>query len=102
MAEVTPSDAWRGAMRRRVVGILALFLAWTAAIETRLVYLQVYRHADLAARAERQQLRTVSASGKRGEIRDRRGHVLAYSEIVRTRADEDDFAIKRLDAPLLR
>ena len=47
--------------------------------EARLVFLQVYRHADLEARAERQQMRTISASGKRGEIRDRDGHVLAYS-----------------------
>jgi cell division protein FtsI (penicillin-binding protein 3) len=43
------------------------------------VYLQVVRHADLAARAERQQSRTVQAAAKRGEITDRQGRVLAYS-----------------------
>ena len=43
------------------------------------MYLQVIRHADLAARAERQQMRTVAAPAKRGEILDRKGRVLAFS-----------------------
>ncbi len=73
------AHAWRTTLKSRiVVAAVGLFL-WSTAIEARLVYLQVYRHADLAARAERQQLRTVAASGKRGEILDRRGRVLAYS-----------------------
>ena len=45
-----------------------LFLLWSAAIEARLVYLQVFQHAELAARAERQQSRTIEAPAKRGEI----------------------------------
>ena len=74
-----PANAWRTTLKSRlVVAAIGLFV-WSTAIEARLVYLQVVRHADLVARAERQQLRTVSASGKRGEIRDRSGHVLAYS-----------------------
>jgi cell division protein FtsI (penicillin-binding protein 3) len=48
-------------------------------IESRLVFLQVVRHADLTARADRQQLRTVTAPAKRGEIRDRHDRLLAYS-----------------------
>ena len=78
MAE-PPAKSWRTTLKSRIVVAAVGLFIWSTAIEARLVYLQVYRHADLAARAERQQLRTVSASGKRGEILDRRGHVLAYS-----------------------
>jgi cell division protein FtsI (penicillin-binding protein 3) len=66
-------------MKRRLVVAAAGFLLWSSAIEARLVYLQVFRHVDLIARAERQQMRTVAASAKRGEIADRHGRVLAYS-----------------------
>ena len=75
----TPADTWRTILKSRIVLTAVALIAWSAAIEARLVYLQVYRHADLAARAERQQLRTIAASGKRGEVLDRQGHVLAYS-----------------------
>jgi cell division protein FtsI (penicillin-binding protein 3) len=74
-----PANAWRTTLKSRIVVAAVGLFVWSTAIEARLVYLQVYRHGDLVARAERQQLRTVAASGKRGEIRDRRGHVLAYS-----------------------
>ena len=57
-------------------GVLVL---WALAIEVRLVVLQVMQHADLVARAERQQMSTVPAPAKRGEIFDRNGRVLAYS-----------------------
>ena len=78
MAE-KPTFVWRTTVKRRlVVGAVGL-LAWSAAIEARLVYLQVARHADLSSRAERQQQRTVETAAKRGEILDRNGHVLAYS-----------------------
>jgi cell division protein FtsI (penicillin-binding protein 3) len=70
---------WRTTLKRRLVVAAVGFGLWTAAIEARLVYLQVIRHAELSARAERQQMRTVSAPAKRGEILDRRGRVLAYS-----------------------
>jgi cell division protein FtsI (penicillin-binding protein 3) len=71
--------SWRTTLKRRLVVAAAVFGLWTAAIEARLVYLQVMRNADLSARAERQQMRTVPAPAKRGEILDRRGRVLAYS-----------------------
>jgi cell division protein FtsI (penicillin-binding protein 3) len=71
--------SWRGTLKRRLAVAAAGLMLWTGAIEARLVYLQVVRHADLAARAERQQMRTVTAPAKRGEILDRRGRVLAYS-----------------------
>ena len=78
MAE-KPAFAWRTTLKRRLAVAVAVLVAWSAAIEARLVYLQVGRHADLTARAERQQLRTVETTAKRGDILDRNGRVLAYS-----------------------
>ena len=75
----TPANAWRTTLKRRLVVAAAVFLRGRRRIEARLVYLQVVPHADLPSRAERQQLRTVAAPAKRGDILDRRGHVLAYS-----------------------
>src|SRR6186997_2953681 len=57
-------------------GALAL---WALAIEGRLIVLQVLQHDQLVARAERQQMSTVVAPAKRGEIFDRHGRLLAYS-----------------------
>ena len=78
MAE-KPAFAWRVTLKRRLVVAVAVLVAWSAAIEARLVYLQVGRHVDLTERAERQQLRTVETTAKRGDILDRNGRVLAYS-----------------------
>jgi cell division protein FtsI (penicillin-binding protein 3) len=74
-----PAPSWRSTLKGRLVVVAVGLVLWTAAIEARLVYLQVLRNADLSARAERQQMRTVDAPAKRGEILDRRGRVLAYS-----------------------
>jgi cell division protein FtsI (penicillin-binding protein 3) len=52
---------------------------WALAIEVRLVVLQVVQHNELVARAERQQMSTLVAPAKRGEIFDRNGRLLAYS-----------------------
>jgi len=57
-------------------GVLVL---WVVAIEARLVVLQVMQHDQLVARAERQQMSTLAAPAKRGEIFDRHGRLLAYS-----------------------
>jgi len=73
------SRAWRVTLRRRLLVTAAIFGLWSTAIAGRLVHLQVVSHDDLVARAERQQLRTVTAPAKRGEIVDRNGRVLAYS-----------------------
>lgn len=70
---------WRPTLKRRLAVAGVVFLAWTAAIEGRLVYLQVVRHDELSARAERQQMRTIESPGRRGEILDRNGRVLAHS-----------------------
>lgn len=70
---------WRTTIRRRVLVAAAVLGLWALAIESRLVYLQVFAHADLVARAERQQLRTRSIPAKRGDILDRKGRILATS-----------------------
>jgi cell division protein FtsI (penicillin-binding protein 3) len=70
---------WRRMLKRRLTIALCLLLAWSAGIQARLVYLQVYRYADLSARADRQQSRTIPSPAKRGEILDRHGRILARS-----------------------
>ena len=52
---------------------------WAIGIEVRLVYLQIVQHADLVARAERQQTSSIPVPAKRGDIVDRKGRVLATS-----------------------
>jgi cell division protein FtsI (penicillin-binding protein 3) len=74
-----PAQSWRATLKRRLSIAAGALLLWSLAIEARLVYLQVIDHADLSARAERQQRRTIDAPAKRGEILDRHGRVLAYS-----------------------
>ena len=78
MAE-TPALIWRTTLKRRLLVAVLLLAGWAVAIESRLAYLQLAQHADLRARAERQQLRTVETTAKRGDILDRNGRVLAYS-----------------------
>jgi cell division protein FtsI (penicillin-binding protein 3) len=84
MAETPTPDAWRATLRRRVLCILVAFVAWTAGIEYRLVYLQVYRHNDYVAKAERQHKRTLTVPAIRGDIVDRENRVLATSAEVET------------------
>ncbi|HJR59694.1 MAG TPA: penicillin-binding protein [Vicinamibacterales bacterium] len=70
---------WRQTLGSRLLVFAVVFAAWTVAIEARLLYLQVWDHTRMIARAERQQLKTVPAAAKRGEILDRNGEVLAVS-----------------------
>ena len=58
MSEST-STSWRVIVRRRLVVCAAGMALWTCAIEAKLVYLQLYQHEDLQARADRQRLRTL-------------------------------------------
>ena len=78
------SNDWRRTIRQRALIAGALLALWTTAIEGRLAWLQVARHADLVARADRQQKRTIDAPARRGEIRDRNNRVLAFSVDVDT------------------
>ena len=91
-AVAAPGD-WRATTRTRVLVCAGVFGLWTAGIEARLVYLQVVAHADMMARADKQQLRTIRPPAKRGEILDRNGHVLAYS------VDADTIAADPSDVP---
>lgn len=70
---------WRPVLRRRLMVAAAVLACWVLAIEARLVMLQVFQHDELSARAERQQSETQKTPGKRGEIYDRKGRLLAYS-----------------------
>jgi cell division protein FtsI (penicillin-binding protein 3) len=70
---------WRATLRQRVLVVAVLLAVWVTGIEAKLVYLQVFKRADLAARAERQQERTQASPAKRGDILDRGGRVLATS-----------------------
>jgi len=72
-------DSWRQTLRQRLFAVAVLFFAWVAAIEGRLVYLQVMRHDDYIARAESQQNRTIEIPAPRGDLLDRNGHILAWS-----------------------
>ena len=70
---------WRTTVRSRLLVCAALFAAWTVGIEARLVYLQVVARAEMQAKADKQQLRTVKAPFKRGSITDVNGRLLAFS-----------------------
>ncbi len=76
---VQPDLDWRPVLRRRLMVAAGVLACWVLAIEVRLVVLQVWQHAELSARAERQQSETQKTPGKRGEIVDRHGRLLAYS-----------------------
>jgi cell division protein FtsI (penicillin-binding protein 3) len=70
---------WRPVLERRLFVAAAILGMWALGIEVRLAYLQIFRYADLVTRAARQQLRPIPAPAERGDIIDRRGHVLATS-----------------------
>ncbi len=74
-----PTTDWRVTLRRRILVAAGLLGVWAAGLEGQLVYLQIFRHADLVARGTRQQMRTIVAPAKRGDILDRRGRILATS-----------------------
>jgi cell division protein FtsI (penicillin-binding protein 3) len=77
--EQPPIPDWRSIVRSRLIAAAVIFGLWTTAIEGRLLYLQVIRHADMVARAARQRMNTLEAPARRGDILDRNGRVLAYS-----------------------
>ena len=83
MAE-KPVRTWRTTMKRRLLVTAAVVALWSGAIQARLVYLQIFKHAELTARAVKQQERRRTLPAKRGEILDRRGHTLARSVDAQT------------------
>src|ERR1700694_2808254 len=65
----------------RVAGVAVL---WITAVFGRLAYLQLVRHSDYLARAQRQQQRTFEITPKRGVIYDRNMRALAMSVPVKS------------------
>jgi cell division protein FtsI (penicillin-binding protein 3) len=65
--------------RGRILAVLLVLLLGYLLVAARLLYLQVYKRADLSSRAERQQERLVKLDAKRGTIFDRMGRELAVS-----------------------
>jgi penicillin-binding protein 2 len=66
-------------MRKQVLLMAAGIGVWLLVVSGRLVYLQVIKHEDWQAQAERQQQRTIRITPLRGTIFDRAGRELAKS-----------------------
>src|ERR1700740_2823521 len=69
-------------VRLLIVAGVALF--WTTGVFGRRAYLQLFRHSEYLARAQRQQQRTIEITPKRGIIYDRNMHPLAMSVPVKS------------------
>jgi cell division protein FtsI (penicillin-binding protein 3) len=65
--------------QRRLLQLFAFLAAWGVITVARLAQIQLARHDDYVARAQRQQERTLALSPLRGSILDGRGRVLAES-----------------------
>jgi cell division protein FtsI (penicillin-binding protein 3) len=78
-SEPAPTRDWREVIRSRLMIGAVLCALWTGAIEARLLYLQVFQHADMVARAARQRQNTIDSPARRGDILDRKGNLLAYT-----------------------
>jgi cell division protein FtsI (penicillin-binding protein 3) len=63
----------------RLLVVAGVAFLWMTAVFGRLGYLQLVRHSDYLARAQRQQQRTIEITPKRGAIYDRNMHPLAMS-----------------------
>src|SRR6266403_1767741 len=68
----------------RLLIVAGVAMLWALAIFGRLGYLQLIRHSDYLARAQRQQQRTIEITPKRGIIYDRNMHPLAMSVPVKS------------------
>jgi cell division protein FtsI (penicillin-binding protein 3) len=72
-------DSWRASLKKRVIVIVIVLVAWAAGIEARFMHLQIVQHTWLVQQAEIRQQRSITDRAKRGEIVDRNGQILAYS-----------------------
>jgi cell division protein FtsI/penicillin-binding protein 2 len=64
--------------------VAGVALLWTTAVFGRLSYLQLIKHGEYLARAQRQQQRTIEITPKRGIIYDRNQRALAMSVPVKS------------------
>jgi cell division protein FtsI (penicillin-binding protein 3) len=86
----------------RLLIVAGVVLCWSTAVFGRLAYLQLVRHADYLARAQRQQQRTIEITPKRGIIYDRNMRTLAMSIPVKSAfAVPVEIADQDLAVPLL-
>jgi cell division protein FtsI/penicillin-binding protein 2 len=69
---------------KRLLIVAGVALLWATAVFGRLGYLQLARHGDYLARAQRQQQRTIEITPQRGIIYDRNMHPLAMSVGVKS------------------
>src|SRR5215472_4291712 len=81
MARNFPKTAAGGhsATERRLAIVALIALFWATAVLGRLSYLQLFRHGEYLARAQRQQQRTIEITPRRGAIYDRNKRPLAMS-----------------------
>jgi cell division protein FtsI (penicillin-binding protein 3) len=68
----------------RLLMVAGVALLWTTAVFGRLSYLQLIKHSEYLARAQRQQQRTIEITPKRGIIYDRNMRALAMSVPVKS------------------
>jgi cell division protein FtsI (penicillin-binding protein 3) len=68
----------------RLLMVAGAALLWTSAVFGRLSYLQLFKHGEYLARAQRQQQRTIEITPKRGIIYDRNMRALAMSVPVKS------------------
>src|ERR1700675_1252148 len=86
----------------RLLIVACLTLLWMTAVFGRLGYLQLFRHSEYMARAQRQQQRVIEITPKRGAIFDRNMHPLAMSILVDSAfAVPSEFGDQQLAARLL-
>jgi cell division protein FtsI (penicillin-binding protein 3) len=64
--------------------VAGIALLWALAVTGRLGYLQLVRHGEYLARAQKQQQRTIEITPQRGVIYDRHMHALAMSVLVKS------------------
>ena len=79
MNHVSASARGRQQTDRRLAIVAVIALVWAVAVFGRLAYLQLFRHGEYLARAQRQQQRTIEITPKRGAIYDRNMRPLAMS-----------------------
>src|SRR5687767_12997021 len=72
------------AQNRRIWFFVMVLASAFVGLGFRLVDLQVWRHEELRAIAQKNTLRTVWREPRRGDIRDIKGNVLATSSFVKT------------------
>src|ERR1043166_4312676 len=68
----------------RLLIVAGVALLWSIMVFGRLSYLQLFKHGEYLARAQRQQQRTIEITPKRGNIYDRSGRMLATSIPVKS------------------